>query len=176
MVYAVGGHGVDGESLSSAKAYDPVCDKWTLIASIHYPRWGCFRYCLHSRLYVMGRRSSFTIKNAKFVDVYSPEMLTLCKMKNGCKLLCMEWKDRRKLAICIPEDNPCKMVPVPLIGSSSIGHRFGMLNRKLPLLSMEKDLVYWTLSFDPDAASGSEWKTSNTKPAAPCLCCTTVAA
>lgn len=42
MVYAVGGYGVDGESLSCAEVYDPDTDKWTLIESRRRPRWACF--------------------------------------------------------------------------------------------------------------------------------------
>ncbi|KAK9120057.1 hypothetical protein Scep_018150 [Stephania cephalantha] len=38
MVYAVGGYGHDGESLSSAEVYDPNKNKWTLIESLRRPR------------------------------------------------------------------------------------------------------------------------------------------
>ncbi|GAB4829342.1 hypothetical protein Ancab_019012 [Ancistrocladus abbreviatus] len=185
MVYAVGGYGVDGESLSSAEVYNPETDKWTLIESLRRPRWGCFACGFQGKLYVMGGRSSFTIGNSKFIDVYNPEMHTWCQMKNGCvmvtahavvgkKLFCMEWKNQRKLAIFNPDDNSWKMVPVPLTGSSSIGFRFGILNGKLLLFSMKEEPEYRTLLYDPDAAPGSEWKTSDVKPSGLCLCSMTI--
>jgi len=73
VVYAVGGYGVNGESLSCAEAYDPESDKWTLIESLRRPRWGCFACGFEGKLYVMGGRSSFTIGNSRFVDVYDPK-------------------------------------------------------------------------------------------------------
>ncbi|KAJ1420178.1 Mediator complex, subunit Med31 [Sesbania bispinosa] len=42
LVYAVGGYGANGDSLSSAEVYDPNTNKWTLIKSLRRPRWGCF--------------------------------------------------------------------------------------------------------------------------------------
>ncbi|KAJ0095291.1 hypothetical protein Patl1_16923 [Pistacia atlantica] len=151
MVYAVGGYGTDGESLSSAEV------------------------------------SSFTIGNSRFVDVYNPERHAWCQMKNGCvmvtahaviekKLFCMEWKNQRKLAIFDPEDNSWKMVPVPLTGSSSIGFRFGILDGKLLLFSLEEEPGYNTLLYDPHAAPGSEWQTSRIKPSGLCLCSVTIIA
>ena len=35
----------------------------------------------------MGGRSSFTIGNSRFVDVYSPERQTWREMKNGCVMV-----------------------------------------------------------------------------------------
>ncbi|XWS69231.1 hypothetical protein CRYUN_Cryun04dG0161700 [Craigia yunnanensis] len=139
VVYVVGGYGIEGESLSTAEV------------------------------------SSFTIGNSRFVDVYNPEKHTWCEMKNGCvmvtahavlekKLFCMEWKNQRKLAIFNPEDNSWKMVPVPLTGSTSIGFRFGILDGKLLLLSVDGDPCYNTLLYDPNASPGSEWQTSDIKP------------
>ncbi|GAB4829343.1 hypothetical protein Ancab_019013 [Ancistrocladus abbreviatus] len=187
MVYAVGGFGVDGESLSSAEVYSPETDKWTLIESLRRPRWGCFACGFQGKLYVMGGRSSFTIGSSKFIDVYNPKMHTWCQMKNGCvmvtahavvvvgkKLFCMEWKNERKLVIFNPDDNSWKMVPVPLTGSSSIGFRFGVLDGKLLLFSRKEEPEYRTLLYDPDAAPGSEWKTSDVKPSGLCLCSVTI--
>lgn len=187
LVYAVGGYGADGESLSSAEVYDPDASKWTLIESLRRPRWGCFACGFEGKLYVMGGRSSFTIGNSKFVDVYNPEKHSWCEMKNGCvmvtahavlgkKLFCMEWKNQRKLAIFNPEDNSWKMVPVPLPGSSSIGFRFGILDEKLLLFSLEADPGYRTLLYDPSAAPGSEWQTSEIRPSGLCLCSVTIRA
>ncbi|PIN05603.1 hypothetical protein CDL12_21851 [Handroanthus impetiginosus] len=187
MIYAVGGCGTDGESLSSVEVYDPDANKWTMIESLRRPRWGCFAYGVEGKLYVMGGRSSFTIGNSRFVDVYSPERHTWQQMKNGCvmviahavlgkKLCCMEWKNERKLAIFNPTDNSWKMVPVPVTGSSSIGFRFGILNGKLLLFPLQDDPAYNTLLYDPNAASGSEWQTCEIKPSGLCLCTVTIKA
>ncbi|XVE85300.1 hypothetical protein DITRI_Ditri17bG0080700 [Diplodiscus trichospermus] len=187
MVYVVGGYGIEGESLSTAEVYDPDTDKWTIIESLRRPRWGCFACGLNGKLYVLGGRSSFTIGNSRFVDVYNPEKHSWCEMKNGCvmvtahavlekKLFCMEWKNQRKLAIFNPEDNSWKMVPVPLTGSTSIGFRFGILDGKLLLFSVEGDPSYHTLLYDPNAAPGSEWQTCDIKPSGLCLCSVTIKA
>lgn len=187
MVYAVGGYGMDGDSLSSAEVYDPDTKKWTVIESMRRPRWGCFACSLNGKLYVLGGRSNFTIGNSKFVDVYNPENHTWCEMKNGCvmvtahavvgkKLFCMEWKNQRKLAIFNPEDSSWKMVPVPLAGSSNIGFRFGILGGKLLLFSLQEEPGYNTLLYDPNAAPGSEWQTSDIKPSGLCLCSVTIKA
>ncbi|KAK3418900.1 hypothetical protein EUGRSUZ_H04652 [Eucalyptus grandis] len=185
LVYVVGGYGIEGESLSSAEVYDPDSDKWTLIESLRRPRWGCFACSFEGKLYVMGGRSSFTIGNSRFVDVYNPEQHTWCEMKNGRvmvtahavlgkKLFCMEWKNQRKLAIYNPEDNSWSTVPVPLTGSSSIGFQFGILEGKLLLFSLKEDPEYHTLLYDPNAAPGSEWQTSEIKPSGLCLCSVTI--
>ncbi|XP_022887669.1 F-box/kelch-repeat protein At1g67480 [Olea europaea var. sylvestris] len=187
MVYAVGGYGMDGESLSCMEVYNPDTDKWTLIESMRRPRWGCFACGIEGKLYVMGGRSSFTIGNSRFIDVYNPERHTWCEMKNGCvmvtahavlgeKLFCMEWKNERKLAIFNPTDNSWKMVPVPLTGSLSIGFRFGILDGKLLLFSLQEDPSYKTLLYNPNAAPGAEWQTSEIKPLGLCLCSVTIKA
>ncbi|KAL5973037.1 hypothetical protein ACLOJK_039844 [Asimina triloba] len=187
MVYAVGGYGADGQSLSCAEVYDPEKNAWTLIESLRRPRWGCFACGFEGKLYVMGGRSSFTIGNSRFVDVYNPEKQAWCEMKNGCvmvtahavvgkKLFCMEWKNQRKLAIFDPEDNSWKMVPVPLTGSSRVGFRFGIFDGKLLLFSAEEEPGYRTLLYDPDAAPGKEWETSEIKPSGLCLCSVTIKA
>lgn len=187
LVYVVGGYGIEGENLSSAEVYDPDSDKWTLIESLRRPRWGCFACSFEGKLYVMGGRSSFTIGHSRFVDIYNPEQHTWCEMKNGCvmvtahavlgkKLFCMEWKNQRKLAIYDSENNSWRMVPVPLTGSSSIGFRFGILEGKLLLFSLKEDAEYRTLLYDPNAAAGSEWQTSEIKPAGLCLCSVTIKA
>ncbi|KAL0364314.1 UNVERIFIED_CONTAM: F-box/kelch-repeat protein [Sesamum angustifolium] len=186
-VYVVGGCGIDGGSLSCAEMYDPETDKWTLIESLRRPRWGCFACGFEGKLYVMGGRSSFTIGNSRFVDVYSPEDHAWCQMKNGCvmvtahavlgkNLCCMEWKNERKLAIFNPAENSWKMVPVPVTGSSSIGFRFGILDGKLLLFPVQEDPGYHTLSYNPDAAPGAEWQTSEIKPSGLCLCSVTIKA
>lgn len=189
MIYVVGGCGMDGESLSCAEVYDPDSDKWTVIESLRRPRWGCFACSFEGKLYVMGGRSNFTIGNSRFVDIYSPESRSWApQMKNGgCvmvtahavlgkRLCCMEWKNERKLAIFNPMDNSWKMVPVPVAGSSRIGFRFGILNGKLLLFSVQEDAGYRTLTYDPDASPGSEWGTSEIKPSGPCLCSVTIEA
>ncbi|KAG8383292.1 hypothetical protein BUALT_Bualt05G0169500 [Buddleja alternifolia] len=185
MIYVVGGCGADGESFSCAEVYDPDADKWTVIESLRRPRWGCFACSFEGKLYVMGGRSSFTIGNSRFVDVYTPETQTWSQMKNGCvmvtahavlgkKLCCMEWKNERKLAIFNPVDNSWKMVAVPVTGSSRIGFRFGILDGKLLLFSLQEG--YHTLLYDPNAAAGSEWKTSEITPSGLCLCSVTIKA
>lgn len=186
-VYAVGGYGEGGDSLSSAEVYDPDTDRWTLIESLRRPRWGCFACGVEGKLYVLGGRSMFTIGNSRFVDVYNPERHTWCEMKNGCvmvtahavlgnKLICMEWKNQRKLAIFDPEDNSWKMVPVPITGSSSIGFCFGIMEGKLLLFSLKDEPAYRTLLYDPNASPGSEWQTSMIKPSGSCLCSVTIKA
>lgn len=187
LVYIVGGHGADGNSLSSVEMYDPDTDKWTLIESLRRPRWGCFACGFESKLYVMGGRSSFTIGNSKFVDIYNPEKHSWCDIKNGCvmvtahavlgnKLFCTEWKNQRKLSIFSPEDNSWTMVPVPMTGSLSVGFQFGILDGKLLLFPLEKEPTNQTLLYDPNAALGSEWQTSNIRPSGLCLCSVTIKA
>lgn len=184
-VYAMGGSGTNGESLSSVEMYDPDLNTWTLIESLRRPRWGCFACGLKGKLYVMGGRSSFTIGNSKLVEVYDPKVHAWHKMMNGCvmvtahavlenKLFCMEWKNQRKLAIFDPKDNSWKMVSVPVAGSSRVGFRFGVFNEKLLLFSLEVDLNYNTLSYNPRGAPGSEWNISEIKPSGLCLCSVTI--
>ncbi|KAM7464732.1 hypothetical protein LguiA_032853 [Lonicera macranthoides] len=187
LVYAIGGHGIQGDSLSSAEVYNPDTDEWTLIESLRRPRWGCFGCGIDGKLYIMGGRSSFTIGNSKFVDIYNPETRKWCEMRNGCvmvtshavlgnKLFCMEWKNQRKLAIFNPVDNSWEMVSVPVTGSSSIGFRFGVLKGKLLLFSLEEGPSNCTLLYDPNAKAGSEWQTSEIKPSGLCLCSVTIKA
>lgn len=186
-VYAAGGYGTDRESLSSVEMYDPETGRWTLIESLRRPRWGCFACGFEGKLYVMGGRSTFTIGNSRFVEVYNPEKHTWCEMKNGRvmvtahavlgkKLFCMEWKNQRKLSIFNPEDSSWKTVAVPLTGNSIIDFRFGILDGKLLLFSLEEEPGYRTLLYDPHASPGSEWCTSEIKPSARCLCCVTIKA
>ena len=186
-VYAAGGYGTGGESLSSVEMYDPDTDRWTLIESLRRPRWGCFACGLEGKLYVMGGRSTFTIGNSRFVDVYSTEKHTWCEMKNGRvmvtahavlgkKLYCMEWRNQRKLSIFNPEDSSWKTVSVPLTGNSSIEFRFGILDGKLLLFSLKEEPGYRTLVYDPNASPGSEWCASDIKPSAHCVRCVTIKA
>ncbi|KAK4399614.1 F-box/kelch-repeat protein [Sesamum angolense] len=161
LIYATAGCGADGESLSGAEVYDPESDKWTVIETQRRPRWGCFACGVEGKLYVMGGRSSFTIETPGLLMCISPERHTWCQMKNVCvmvtahavlgkKLCCMEWKNERKLAIFNPEDNSWKMVPVPVTGSSSVGFRFGILDGKLLLFSLQEYPAYHTLLYDPN--------------------------
>ncbi|XP_011013463.1 PREDICTED: F-box/kelch-repeat protein At1g67480-like [Populus euphratica] len=186
-VYAAGGYGMDGDSLSSVEMYDPDTNTWTMIESLRRPRWGCFACGFEGKLYVMGGRSTFSIGNSRSVDVYTPERHSWCEIKNGCvmvtahavlgkKLFCMEWKNQRKLAIFNPEDSSWKTVAVPLTGSTSIGFRFGILDGKLLLFSLREEPGYRTLLYDPDASPGSEWCTSEIKPSGCCLCSVTIKA
>lgn len=78
VIYAVGGYGMDGESLSCAEAYNPETNKWTPIESIRRPRWGCFACAFEGKLYVMGGRSSFTIGNSRFVHPITHSYKIIC--------------------------------------------------------------------------------------------------
>ncbi|WOL04191.1 hypothetical protein Cni_G12912 [Canna indica] len=187
FIYAVGGFDANGDSLSSAEVYNPNKNNWTLIESLRCPRWGCFACSFKGRLYVMGGRSSFTIGNSRFVDVYNPEHHSWCEMKSGCvmvtahavlgnKLFCIEWKNQRRLGIFNPVDNSWHKVPVPIAGSSTIAFRFGIFNGKLLLFSLEDVPGYQTLLYDPDAPVGSEWQTSSLKPSGLCLWSVTIKA
>ncbi|KAL5717626.1 hypothetical protein ACHQM5_010607 [Ranunculus cassubicifolius] len=187
LVYAVGGHGSNGDGLSSAEVYDPQTNTWTLIESLRRPRWGCFACGFEGKLYIMGGRSSFTIGNSRCVDIYSPESHNWCEMKKGCvmvtahavlgkKLFCVEWKNQRKLSIFDPKDSSWKMVPIPLAGSLRVGFRFGVLDDKLLLFSSEEDSGYRTMVYDPNAAPGTEWQTCGIKPSGLCLCSATIKA
>lgn len=187
LVYAVGGYNRTGESLSCAEVYDPHTNTWTLIKSLRRPRWGCFACGIDGQLYVMGGRSSFTIGNSRFVDIYSPEQSSWREAKNGCvmvtsyavlegRLFCMEWKNQRKMAVFDPADNSWRVVPVPVAGSSCVAFRFGILDRKLLLFALKKEPGYRTLLYDPEAPAGSEWKTSGLEPSGLCLCSVTIKA
>ncbi|KAE8716154.1 F-box/kelch-repeat protein [Hibiscus syriacus] len=185
MVYVVGGYGIEGKSLSTVEVYDPETGKWTVIESLRRPRWGCFACGLNGKLYVFGGRSSFTIGNSRFVDVYDPMRGRWCEMKNGgCvmvtthavvekKLFCIEWENQRKVAIFDPDNGSWKRVWVPSTGSTSVGFRLGNEGGKLLLFTAEGDQ---TLVYDPNATPGSEWRTSNIKPSGLCLCSVTIKA
>ncbi|KAG6512809.1 F-box/kelch-repeat protein At1g67480-like [Zingiber officinale] len=187
FIYAVGGIDSHGDCLSSVEVYDPSINKWTIIESLRCPRWGCFACSFEDKLYVMGGRSSFTIGNTKFVNVYHPESHSWNEMRSGCvmvtahavldnKLFCIEWKNQRKLAIFNPVDSSWNKVPVPVTGSSSIAFRFGIFNHKLLLFALEETPGYQTLLYDPDAPVGSEWQRSSLKPSGLCLCSVTIKA
>jgi hypothetical protein len=135
----------------------------------------------------MGGRSSFTIGNSRFVDVYNPNNHAWDQVKNGCvmvtahavlgeKLFCIEWKNQRSLAIFNPADNSWQKVPVPLTGSSSTRFSFGVHEDKLLLFPLEEEPGYQTLMYDPAAPMGSEWCTSKLKPSGSCLCSVTIKA
>ncbi|RWW35159.1 hypothetical protein GW17_00000047 [Ensete ventricosum] len=187
LIYAVGGIGADGENLCSVEVYDPDKDRWTLIESLRRPRWGCFACSFDGLLYVMGGRSSFTIGNSRFVDVYSPQHRSWYDMKIGCvmvtthamlgkKLFCMGWRNQRKLSIFDPLEGSWHSVSVPVSGSCAIGFCFGIFGGKLLLFSVKDEPGYQTLSYDPDAPVGSQWQISSFKPSGVCLCSVTIEA
>ncbi|KAJ3675761.1 hypothetical protein LUZ60_004803 [Juncus effusus] len=187
LVYAVGGFSPDGDSLSTAEVYDPSTNHWTLIESLRRPRWGCFACSFSNNLYVMGGRSSFTIGNSRSVDVYAPDSHAWREMKNGCvmvtahavlggKLFCVEWKNQRSLAIFDSADESWRKVMIPLTGSSAVRFCFGILEGKLMLFSMEEDMAYKTLVYDPDKPAGFEWMTSDVRPPGLCLSSVTIEA
>ncbi|KAK4763649.1 hypothetical protein SAY87_013087 [Trapa incisa] len=187
-IYAVGGYGVEGESLFSAEFYSPETDKWTLMEpSLRRPRTGSFGFGFDNKLYIMGGRSSFTIGNSRSIDIYDTERHEWSEMRKGCvmvtshsvvgkKLFCLAWKDPRKLAVFDPGDATWKEVAIPLTGSSSIGFKLGSLGGKLVLFSHEKASWYGTLVYDPEAAKGSEWQTSTMRPLGECLLSVTMVA
>ncbi|KAJ4866184.1 F-box/kelch-repeat protein [Raphanus sativus] len=187
LVYVVGGHGVDGESLSSAEVYDPETGVWTCIESLRRPRWGCFASGFNGKLYVMGGRSNFTIGNSKLVDVYNPQCGSWSGSKNGLtmvtahvevgkKLFCIDWKNQRKMSVFNAEDETWEVVALPLSGSSRAGFQFGKLSGKLLLFSSQGETGHSTLLYDPDAAPGKQWKTSEIKLSGPCVCSVTITA
>eukprot|EP01018_Ginkgo_biloba_P014084 Gb_29211 [translate_table: standard] len=187
LVYAVGGHGVGGENLSSVEVFDPQRNEWTLIESLRRPRWGCFACGLEGKLYVMGGRSSFTIGNSKYIDIYNPENHTWGESKNGCvmvvahavlyqSLFCIEWKNERQLAVFNSSKNSWKRVPVPLTGSRTVAFCFGRLDGKLLLFPTKMEPFCQTLVYDPNAMSGSEWQVTSIRPPGTCLCSVTISA
>ena len=187
VIYVAGGFGPSGDSLSSVEVYDPEQNKWTLIGGLRRPRWGCFGCSFEGKMYVMGGRSSFTIGNSRYIDVYDTNSHAWGEFRNGCvmvtahavlgeKLFCIEWKNQRSLAIFDPADNSWKKVPVPLTGSSSTRFSLGTHDGKLLLLSLEEEPGYQTLMYDPAAPTGSEWCTSKLRPSGRCLCSVTIKA
>jgi N-acetylneuraminic acid mutarotase len=187
LVYVVGGHGEDGESLASAEVYDPEMGTWTFIESLRRPRWGCFASSFNGKLYVMGGRSNFTIGNSKLVDVYNTQSGSWCGSKNGLtmvtahvevgkKLFCIEWKNQRKMSMFDAENETWEVVALPLSGSSRAGFQFGKLNGKLLLFSSQEETGHGTLLYDPEAAPGRQWKTSEIKLSGSCVCSVTITA
>uniref|UniRef100_A0ACD5UZ34 Uncharacterized protein n=1 Tax=Avena sativa TaxID=4498 RepID=A0ACD5UZ34_AVESA len=183
IIYVAGGFGSGGNNLSSVEAYDPQQNRWTLIESLRRPRWGCFASGLNNKLYIMGGRSSFTIGNSRLVDVYDPTRHIWEEIKRGCvmvtshvvlskRLYCIEWKDQRSLSVFNPWDSSWMKISVPLTGSSSTRFCLGTTGGKLLLFSQEED--GHTMTYDPDAAPGSEWGTSELKPVGLCLCSVTI--
>lgn len=187
LVYAIGGHGAGGEGLSSVEVFDRQRNKWTLIESLKRPRWGCFACGLEDKLYVMGGRSSFTIGNSRYVDIYDPKKHVWNETKNGCvmvvahavlneNLFCIEWKNERQLAVFDPVKNSWKRVPVPLTNSMTVGFCFGILNGKLLLFSTKAEPLYETLVYDPNSLPGSEWQVTSIRPSGTCMCSVTITA
>ncbi|KAL1216441.1 F-box/kelch-repeat protein [Cardamine amara subsp. amara] len=185
LVYVVGGHGVDGESLSSAEVYDPETGTWTFIESLRRPRWGCFASGFNGKLYVMGGRSNFTIGNSKLLDVYNPQCGSWHGSKNGLtmvtahvevgkKLFCIDWKNQRKMSVFNAEEETWEVVALPLSGSSRAGFQFGKLSGKLLLFSSQEETGHGTLLYDPEAAPGAQWKTSEIKLSGSCVCSVTI--
>eukprot|EP01018_Ginkgo_biloba_P038068 Gb_29034 [translate_table: standard] len=187
LVYAVGGYGEGGESLSSVEVFDPTKNEWNLIESLRRPRWGCFACGLQGKLYVMGGRSSFRIGNSRSIDLYNPETHTWGEMKNGCvmvvahavldkQLFCMEWKNERKLVVFSAPDNSWKSVPLPLTGALTVGFCFGILKRSLLLFSTKQEPFYTTLVYNPNAVPGSEWQITDIRPQGTCISSVTISA
>lgn len=187
LIYAVGGFGSKGESLSSAEVYDPDKNEWSLIENLRRPRWGCFAFSFDGMLYVMGGRSTFTIGNSRLVDVYNTQLKSWYELKNGGvmvtthaivgkRLFCMEWRNQRKLSIFDPVANAWQKVPIPVPGSSSVGFFFGTFDGKLLLFSVNEVPGCPTLLFDPDAPAGSQWQSSSFRPAGFCCCNVTIKA
>ncbi|XP_078447072.1 galactose oxidase/kelch repeat superfamily protein [Wolffia australiana] len=184
LVYAVGGYGSTGESLSSAEVYDPLTNRWALIQSLRRPRWGGFACGIAGKLYVMGGRSTFTIGNSRSVDVYSPERGTWGELKKqGCvmvtthvafgdRVFCMEWKDQRRVAVFLAMEGTWGQVSVPVAGGAAgTGFRLGVMQGKLLLLASEQDAGYETLVYDLELG---QWGTSSIKPSGSCLCSVTI--
>ncbi|GLJ47039.1 hypothetical protein SUGI_0993300 [Cryptomeria japonica] len=185
LVYAIGGRGFNGENLSSVEVFDLSTNKWSLIESLRCPRWGCFACGLEGKLYVMGGRSSFTIGHSRSIDVYDPKSCSWAEVKNGCvmvtahavleeKLVCMEWKNERELAVFNVSDNSWKRVILPLTGRLTVGFCFGNFNEKLFLFSSKNEPYYKTLVYDPRAVPGSEWQTTHIRPLGACICSVTI--
>ncbi|XP_039821669.1 F-box/kelch-repeat protein At1g67480-like [Panicum virgatum] len=150
VIYAAGGFGPDGDSLSSVEAYNPPQNKWILMQSLRRPRWGCFACGLNDKLYILGGRSSFTIGNSRSVDVYDADRNAWEEIKRGCvmatshailekRLFCIEWKNQRSLATFNPADNSWERILVPLTGSSSTRFCLGVLGMKVLLFSLEEE-------------------------------------
>ncbi|XP_030542023.1 F-box/kelch-repeat protein At1g67480-like [Rhodamnia argentea] len=187
MVYAVGGYGADGNIIGSAEAYDPNTGKWTLIESLRLPRWGCFACGFEGKLYVMGGRSSFTIGSARSVCIYDPEKRAWCELKHGCvmvtthamlgtRLFCMEWTTQKKLSVFDLGKNSWDTVSLPPHRSSEAGFRLGTLDGRLLLFAAMEVAGYHTLSYDPNAAPGSEWQASKINLSGSCLYSVTIKA
>jgi hypothetical protein len=64
-------------------------------------------------------------------------------------------------------------ISVPLTGSSSTRFCLGVNGGKLLLFSQEED-GRQTMTYDPAAAPGSEWGTSELKPSWLCFCSVTI--
>ena len=185
IIYVAGGFGSGGNSLSIVEAYDPQQNRWTLIDNLRRPRWGCFACGLNSKLYIMGGRSSFTIGNSRFVDVYDPGRRGWEEIKRGCvmvtshavlgkRLYCIEWKDQRSLSVFSPSDSSWMKISVPLTGSSSTRFCLGASAGKLLLFSQEVEDGCQTMTYDPAAAPDSQWGTSELKPSGLCLWSVTI--
>ncbi|XP_047062698.1 F-box/kelch-repeat protein At1g67480-like [Lolium rigidum] len=184
IIYVAGGFGSGCNSLSSVEAYDPQQNRWTLIENLRRPRSGCFAFGLNNKLYIMGGRSSFTIGNSRSIDVYDPRRRSWEEIKRGCvmvtshavlgkSLFCIEWRDQRSLSVFSPSDSSWMKISVPLTGSSSSRFCLGASGGKLLLFSREED-ERQSMTYDPAAAPGSEWETSELKPSGLCLCSVTI--
>jgi N-acetylneuraminic acid mutarotase len=180
IIYVAGGFGSGGDDLSSVEAYDPQQNRWTLIDNLRRPRWGCLAYGLNNKLYIMGGRSRFTIGNSRFVDVYDPSHPCWEEIKRGCvmvtshavfgkSLFCIDWKANRSLSVFSPSDSSCEKIPMPLTGRASTRFFLGVHRGKLLLFSQEEKDGYQTMTYDPAAAPGSQWGTSELKPSRLCV-------
>lgn len=94
----------------------------------------------------------------------------------GKKLFCIEWKNQRKMSVFDAENETWQVVALPLSGSSRAGFQFGKLNGKLLLFSSQEETGHSTLLYDPEAAPGRQWITSEVKLSGSCVCSVTITA
>ncbi|KAB1225802.1 hypothetical protein CJ030_MR1G027830 [Morella rubra] len=166
---------IDGPGSASPDVYqyDSCLNSWSKLAKMNVARYEFACAEVNGKVYAVG---GYGVDGDGLSCVENGCVMVTAHAMLGERLFCMEWKNQRKLAIFTPEDNSWKMVPVPLTGSSCIGFRFGILDGKLLLFSLQQEPGYPTLLYDPNASPGSEWRTSDIKPSGLCLCSVTIKA
>jgi hypothetical protein len=92
----------------------------------------------------------------------------------GKSLFCIDWKANRSLSVFSPSDSSCEKIPMPLTGRASTRFFLGVHMGKLLLFSQEEKDGYQTMTYDPAAAPGSQWGTSELKPLRLCVCSVTI--